>query len=132
MALGSTWKFSLLAASIPIAPLWAKGVMVMVEIKGGTLTSPIRINEISNRGQRIASHLRARGHGHSGTINEHHPHSNQLHLEWTPSRLVHLAPSIGPHTVRLFERILADKLHPEMGYRCLGQRSLQQRLRDAP
>lgn len=88
--------------------------------------------EISNRGQRIASHLRARGHGHSGTINEHHPHSNQLHLEWTPSRLVHLAPSIGPHTVRLFERILADKLHPEMGYRCLGQRSLQQRLRDAP
>ena len=43
MALGSTWKLSLLAASIPIAPLWAKGDMVMVEIKGGTLTSPIRI-----------------------------------------------------------------------------------------
>ena len=29
--------------------------------------------------------------------------------------------SIGPHTARLFERILAYKPHPEMGYRsCLG------------
>jgi hypothetical protein len=27
MALGSTWKLSLLAASIPIAPLWAKGIV---------------------------------------------------------------------------------------------------------
>ena len=31
------------------------------------------------------------------------------------------AQSIGTHTARLFERILADKPHPEMGYRsCLG------------
>ena len=31
------------------------------------------------------------------------------------------AQTIGPHTARLFERILADKPHPEMGYRsCLG------------
>jgi hypothetical protein len=31
------------------------------------------------------------------------------------------AEKIGPHTARLFERILADKPHPEMGYRgCLG------------
>ena len=35
--------------------------------------------------------------------------------------MVHWAVSIGPHTARLFERILADKPHPEMGYRgCLG------------
>jgi transposase len=34
---------------------------------------------------------------------------------------VHWAQSIGLHTARLFERILADKPHPEMGYRsCLG------------
>src|SRR5262249_47710916 len=31
------------------------------------------------------------------------------------------AQTIGPNTARLFERILADKPHPEMGYRgCLG------------
>ena len=46
--------------------------------------------EISHKGQRVASHLRARGHGHSVTIKEHRPHSNQAHLEWTPSRMVHL------------------------------------------
>jgi hypothetical protein len=35
--------------------------------------------------------------------------------------MVHWAESIGPHTAGLFERILADKPHPEMGYRgCLG------------
>lgn len=35
--------------------------------------------------------------------------------------MVHWAHSIGPHTARLFERILEDKPHPEMGYRsCLG------------
>jgi hypothetical protein len=35
--------------------------------------------------------------------------------------MVRWAESIGPHTARLFERILSDKPHPEMGYRgCLG------------
>jgi hypothetical protein len=35
--------------------------------------------------------------------------------------MVYWAEPIGPHTARLFERILADKPHPEMGYRsCLG------------
>jgi len=77
--------------------------------------------EIFHRGQRVASHLRARGHGHTITIAEHRPRSHQAHLEWTPSRMTHWAQSIGPHTARLFERILADKPHPEMGYRsCLG------------
>jgi hypothetical protein len=35
--------------------------------------------------------------------------------------MVNWARTIGPHTARLFERIMADKPHPEMGYRaCLG------------
>jgi len=77
--------------------------------------------EIFHKGQRIASHLRARGHGQMATHSEHRPKSHQAHLEWTPSRMAHWAGSIGPHTARLFERILADKPHPEMGYRsCLG------------
>ncbi len=77
--------------------------------------------EIFRKGQRVASHLRARGHGHTVTIAEHRPRSHQAHLEWTPSRMARWAQSIGPYTARLFERILADKPHPEMGYRsCLG------------
>ena len=77
--------------------------------------------EILHRGTRVASHLRSRGRGQVSTNDEHRPKSHRAHLEWTPSRMVHWAEAIGPHTAQLFERILADKPHPEMGYRgCLG------------
>ena len=35
--------------------------------------------------------------------------------------MVNWARNLGPHTAQLFERILSEKPHPEMGYRsCLG------------
>src|SRR5580700_8634953 len=38
-----------------------------------------------------------------------------------PSRMLNWAQRIGPQTAQLFDRILADEPHPEMGYRgCLG------------
>ncbi len=77
--------------------------------------------EILHQGQRVASHLRSRGRGQTITHAEHRPKSHQAHLEWPPSRMIQWAGTIGPHTARLFERLLADKPHPEMGYRsCLG------------
>ena len=77
--------------------------------------------EILHKGTRVASHLRSRGRGQTVTNEEHRPKSHRAHLEWTPSRMVHWAETIGPHTARLFERIMSDKPHPEMGYRgCLG------------
>ncbi len=91
-------------------------VQELVEVR----STPTTV-EIFHKSQRIASHLRAHGHGHAVTITEHRPRSHQAHLEWTPSRMVRWAQTIGPNTARLFERILADKPHPEMGYRgCLG------------
>jgi transposase len=79
------------------------------------------IVEIFHKGQRVASHLRGRGRGQVLTEREHRPKSHQAHLEWTPSRMVNWAEQIGSNTARLFERILAEKPHPEMGYRsCLG------------
>jgi transposase len=77
--------------------------------------------ELFHHGQRVASHLRHRGRNQSVTQSEHRPKSHQAHLEWTPSRIVNWAAKVGPHTAQLVERILADKPHPEMGYRsCLG------------
>jgi transposase len=91
-------------------------VQEMVEIR----STPTTV-EILHKGTRIASHLRHRGRGHSVTNDEHRPKSHRAHLEWTPSRMVHWAQTIGSHTARLFERIMHDKPHPEMGYRgCLG------------
>lgn len=87
-----------------------------VEIRSTALTV-----EILHKGGRVASHVRSRGRGKAITNHEHRPKSHQAHLEWPPSRMVQWAEKIGPHTARLFERILEDKPHPEMGYRgCLG------------
>jgi transposase len=77
--------------------------------------------EIFHKGQRVASHVRGHGREQVFTQREHRPKSHQAHLDWTPSRMVNWAEQIGPNTAKLFAQILAEKPHPEMGYRsCLG------------
>jgi transposase len=65
--------------------------------------------EILHKGARVASHLRSRERNKAVTIHEHRPKSHREHLEWSPSRMVRWAETIGPHTARLFERIMADQ-----------------------
>ena len=49
------------------------------------------------------------------------PKAHREHLEWSPSRLIDWARTIGPQTATLVAAILADRPHPEQGYRsCLG------------
>jgi transposase len=49
------------------------------------------------------------------------PAAHQKHLEWTPSRIIHWAGTIGPSTQALVEAILTERRHPEQGFRsCLG------------
>ena len=51
--------------------------------------------------------------------------SYQAHLEWTPSRLIHWAETVGEATEHVVQKVLAKKPHPEMGYRaCMGIISL--------
>jgi transposase len=77
--------------------------------------------EIMHGGKRVASHPRATGRGGYITQVQHRPASHQKHLEWTPSRLVGWAESVGPETGKLVARLLEAKPHPEQGYRaCLG------------
>lgn len=77
--------------------------------------------EIFHRGVRVSSHGRSYVPHLATTIHEHRPKAHQRHLEWTPSRLVDWAKTIGPATAELFDRIMAGKRHPEQGYRsCLG------------
>lgn len=88
----------------------------LVEIRSTATTI-----EILHQGSRVASHLRSRTRGHVSTTPEHRPHSHQAHLEWTPSRILEWGEKAGPFTAQLLERIMADKPHPEMGFRaCLG------------
>lgn len=77
--------------------------------------------EIFHRGQRVASHVRGYVPYQATTINAHRPKSHQRHLEWTPSRLIEWAQTIGPATGKVIEQIMATRPHPEQGYRsCLG------------
>ena len=62
------------------------------------------------------------------TLAEHRPKSHQQYLEWTPMRIIEWAGKAGPFTARLVEAILAEKPHPEMGYRsALGVISLSRK-----
>lgn len=77
--------------------------------------------EILLRGNRIAAHPRSRVRGGFTTKPEHMPSSHRAHSEWTPARIIGWASTIGVSTATLVERILAERPHPEHGYRsCLG------------
>ena len=77
--------------------------------------------EIYHRGVRVASHARSGERGRHSTHADHMPKAHQAHLEWTPSRIVRWATTIGPSTAALADAILRERQHPEQGYRsCLG------------
>jgi transposase len=81
--------------------------------------------EIFHRGTRVASHARSYTAYTATTIHGHRPKSHQAHLEWTPSRLINWAATVGPATAEVVRTILERKPHPEAGYRaCLGILSL--------
>ncbi|MCK6589441.1 MAG: IS21 family transposase, partial [Polyangiaceae bacterium] len=77
--------------------------------------------EVFHRARRVAAHRRSFEGGRHTTIPEHMPKAHQQHLDWTPSRFCRWAADIGPYTEELVRSILAERPHPEQGYRsCLG------------
>jgi transposase len=87
--------------------------------------------EVILDGARIASHARSFQRGRHTTVPEHMPVANRQHMEWSPSRLMNWAGTIGPQTRALVSAILADRPHPEQGYRsCLGVLRLAKRYGD--
>jgi transposase len=84
--------------------------------------------EIYHRHRRVASHLREHGRRRYITDPAHRPASHRAHLEWTPSRLIAWADTIGPAAAAVAEQIMVSKPHPEHGYRaCLGLMNLAKR-----
>jgi transposase len=88
--------------------------------------------EILHGRARVASHRRSYVKGGFTTLAEHMPSSHRAHAEWTPSRIVSWAAKVGDATRELCEAILADRPHPEQGFRsCLGILRLGKRYGDA-
>lgn len=80
-----------------------------------------RTVEVIFKGKRVASHARSFVRGGFTTLKEHMPASHRAYLEWSPSRIEAWAAETGPATAGLAARIMADRPHPEQGYRsCMG------------
>src|SRR5438552_3589802 len=79
-----------------------------------------RTVEIFLRGVRIDVYARSYERGRHTTRPEHMPKAHQAHAEWSPSRLIGWAKTIGADTAVLVEAIMSERRHPEQGYRsCL-------------
>jgi transposase len=80
-----------------------------------------RTIEIFHRGKRVAAHQRRYGGRRHGTDPDHMPSSHRRYADWTPERFRRWAASIGLNTEGLIIAILANRPHPEQGFRtCLG------------
>lgn len=87
--------------------------------------------EILHGRTRVAAHRRSYVRGGFTTLAEHMPSAHRAHAEWTPSRILSWASKIGAATRDLCEAILADRPHPEQGFRsCLGILRLGKRYGD--
>jgi transposase len=80
-----------------------------------------RTVEIFHRGQRVGVHQRRYMGRKHGTDPDHMPSSHRRYAEWTPDRFRRWASKIGPNTEGLITAVLANRPHPEQGFRtCLG------------
>ncbi|HEY4180404.1 MAG TPA: IS21 family transposase [Kofleriaceae bacterium] len=88
--------------------------------------------EILHGGMRVAAHRRSPVKGGFTTLTEHMPSAHRAHAEWTPSRILAWAGKVGTATHALCDAILADRPHPEQGFRsCLGILRLGKRYGEA-
>ncbi|MGP0088771.1 MAG: IS21 family transposase [Xanthobacteraceae bacterium] len=80
-----------------------------------------RIIEVFYRAKRVAAHQRRYGGRRHGTDPEHMPSAHRRYAAWSPARFQRWAHSIGPNTEALVIAVLANRPHPEQGFRtCLG------------
>lgn len=83
--------------------------------------------EILQGGRRVAAHAKEAGKRFH-TVPEHMPARHRAHADWSPSRFMNWASSIGIATEQIVRHQLENRPHPEHGYRsCLGLLSLDRR-----
>jgi transposase len=92
--------------------------LIHKEVEARTTAATV---EILFKGSRVWTHVRGLMPGRYTTVTEHMPKSHQQHIEWTPSRIISWAATVGPHTAAMVQKIMESRPHPEHGFRsCLG------------
>jgi transposase len=77
--------------------------------------------EIFHRGKRVAVHARRYGGRRRGTDPEHMPSAHRRYADWTPERFQRWGRTVGPNAEGLILALLANRPHPEQGFRtCVG------------
>ena len=80
-----------------------------------------RTIEVLHRGKRVAAHQRRYGGPRHGTDPDHMPSAHRRYAAWSPERFQRWARAIGPNIEGLILAVLANRPHPEQGFRtCLG------------
>jgi transposase len=93
--------------------VWIRATALTIEI--------FRNDSVPTDDNRVGSHLRSYKRGGHTTSDAHRSVLHLKHAEWTPERIINWAKTIGENTARLVEKILAERKHPEHGFRsCLG------------
>jgi transposase len=88
--------------------------------------------EVLHGRARVAAHRRSSSKGGFTTLTDHMPSAHRAHAEWTPSRILSWAGKVGTETRNLCDAILAERPHPEQGFRsCLGILRLGKRYGEA-
>jgi transposase len=76
---------------------------------------------VFHRAKRVAAHQRRYGGRRHGTDPDHMPSAHRRYAAWSPARFQRWARSIGANTEALVIAVLANRPHPEQGFRtCLG------------
>ncbi|MHB8723745.1 MAG: IS21 family transposase [Steroidobacteraceae bacterium] len=84
--------------------------------------------EVFVKENRVAAHRRAISRRPPTTDASHMPEGHRQHAEWTPSRVVRWAQTLGPNTAAFAEALMKTRAHPEQGFRaCLGVIRLEKR-----
>lgn len=79
-------------------------------------------------GKVIARHGRSNEKGRHTTIKEHMPKAHQDYGDWSPTRIINWAKSIGSCTAELVEKLLLSRKYPATAYRsAMGIISLSKR-----
>ena len=77
--------------------------------------------EIYLKHERIAVHKRDRREYKYSTVKEHMPSAHQFVSDWNPDKFIKWASGIGADVEKYIRKVLAEKQHPEQGYKsCIG------------
>ncbi len=77
---------------------------------------------VYRRGRLVTTHARRlRARSRPATKDEHMPAAHRRYAQWTPSRILDWARTIGPRTEAVAGDIMRRRRHPEQGFRsCMG------------